>query len=57
MTKNKQYPYLRFIGGLCALAGGGMGIAIGLREDAMFLVLGLISLATGITILYGMSKK
>lgn len=57
MSNNKQYPYIKFIGGLCALAGGGIGIALGLRGEIMFLVLGLISLATGISIFYGMSKK
>lgn len=57
MNSNKPYPYIKFIGGLCALAGGGIGIALGLRGEIMFLILGLISLATGISIFYGMSKK
>lgn len=54
---NKQYSNIKFIGGVCALAAGGMGIASGLRGEIIFLLLGLVSLALGISLFYGMSKK
>jgi len=54
---NKQYSNIKFAGGVCALAAGGMGITLGLRGEIMFLLLGLVSLVLGISIFYGMSKK
>jgi hypothetical protein len=57
MKNTKPYPVMQFICGLCALAGGAMGIALGLRGETMYLILGIIALVAGVYIFYSMSKQ
>jgi len=55
--KQSQYPKIKFIGGVCSLVAAGMLIGSGIEGEMMNLFLGLISLALGISLFYGLSKK
>ena len=57
MVENKQnYLTLRFIGGVCALAGGATMMAFDLRGGD-FPILGLTGIALGATLLFSLSKN
>lgn len=52
----KPYQTLGFVEGIAGLGGGAIGIALGMRGEISFLILGIISLALGIFLMYSLSK-
>lgn len=52
-----NYLNIKFVGGVCALIGGGIGIALGINGESVYLILGVLSFLTGVGLFYGMSKR